>query len=351
MAALESGIDIVIPNWNGKKILAPCLDSIANQTYQQYAVTVVDNGSTDGSAALLREHYAEARLVVLPENQGFSAAVNIGITTGNAPFVFLLNNDTELDPDCLAQLMRAAALFKDDAFFSPKMLSYDERDVLDGAGDGFLRGGVGYRLGTMEKDSDAYNQSRRIFGACGGAALYRRSMLETIGLFDEDFFAYLEDVDLNLRANRAGFRCRYVPGAIVYHIGSATTGSKINALTVRLSTRNNFFVLVKNYPLIFFVRFFPVICIYQFFWLLFVIKKRQLHAYLSGILGFFRGFLVMAGKRREIPAASGISDRQFAQRICESERDVIASIMRRREAHGKGNRLLRMYLRLFLSTS
>ncbi len=286
MASIEPGIDIVIPNWNGKKFLASCLDSLTAQTYQNVVVTVVDNGSTDSSVQFLREHYADVRVIAFSENKGFSAAVNAGITSGDSPFVFLLNNDTELAPDCLSRLIRATKTFKDEAFFSPKMLSYNERNVLDGAGDGFLRGGVGYRLGTMEADDKPYNQSRRVFGACGGAALYRRSMLETVGLFDEDFFAYLEDVDLNLRANRAGFRCRYVPEAIVYHIGSATTGSKINPLTVRLSTRNNFFVLIKNYPLSFFVRFFFFFFINHFFSFLFLATILQ-------IFDFFKSHFIL----------------------------------------------------------
>ena len=205
-----------------------------------------------------------------------------------SPLVFLLNNDTELAPDCLAELVRAAGQH-DDAFFAPKMLSFREREILDGAGEGYLRGGVGYRLGTMERDSEVYSQPRQVFGACGGAALYRRVMLERIGLFDEDFFAYLEDVDLNFRANRAGFSCRYVPSARVYHIGSATTGSKINPFTVRLSTRNNLYLLLKNYPVSMLFRFLPAIVVYQFFWLLFVIKKGQFLSYCSGIIAFLRG--------------------------------------------------------------
>ncbi|MCW5214516.1 glycosyltransferase family 2 protein [Desulfobulbus sp. US5] len=119
---------------------------------------------------------------------------------------------------------------------------------MDGAGDGYLRGGAGYRLGTMELDGPAYNQAGLIFGACAGAVLYRRSLFDQIGLFDEDFFAYLEDVDLNLRINHSGKRGYYVPTAKVYHIGSASSGSKINPFTIRLSTRNSFYVLLKNYP-------------------------------------------------------------------------------------------------------
>ena len=340
-------LDIVIPNYNGKQFLETCLDSIFRQGCNAFQVIIVDNGSTDGSVAFLRERYPAVRVIALAENTGFSAAVNRGISSGGSPLVFLLNNDTELAPDCLAELVLAAEQHAD-GFFAPKMLSFRERHLLDGAGDGFLRGGVGYRLGTMEADGPLYNESRQVFGACGGAALYRRAMLDRIGLLDEDFFAYLEDVDLNFRANSAGFTCRYIPAARVYHIGSATTGSKINAFTVRLSTRNNLYLLLKNYPVSLFARFFPAICIYQACWLLFVIKKGQLAGYCSGIFGFLRGFVSVLRKRRQILSAATIDQRELVQRIMEAERAVVTSIMHRRQAQGKGNWLLRAYSRLLL---
>jgi len=344
----KSLVDIVIPNLNGKQFLETCLDSITRQSCKDVTVIFVDNGSTDGSVDFVRDRYPEVQRIALAENRGFSAAVNLGIAAGRSPLVFLLNNDTELADGCLAELVAAAAQ-NQDAFFAPKMLSYHDRAILDGAGDGFLRGGVGYRLGTMERDSPLYDSPRQVFGACGGAALYRRTMFDRLGLFDEDFFAYLEDVDLNFRANRAGFTCRYVPAAKVYHIGSATSGSKINPFTVRLSTRNNFFLLLKNYPFTFFVRFLPAILIYQFFWLLFVIKKGQIGGYLAGIASCLRGLGPILTKRKEVlTSPPGISDQELASRILRAENDVITSIMSRRKAQGKGNGMLRLYQKLFV---
>jgi len=343
----KTKIDIVIPNFNGKQFLDTCLSSIYAQTVDSFLIIVVDNGSEDGSVDFIRNRYPDVRLIALGENTGFSAAVNKGIKAGHSPFVFLLNNDTELAADCLEKLLGAAEKHSD-AFFAPKMINYTEREMLDGAGDGFLRGGVGYRLGTMEKDSPLYDKSKTVFGACGGAAFYRRSMLAEIGLLDEDFFAYLEDVDLNFRANRAGFTCRYIPEARVFHIGSATTGSKINPFTVRLSTRNNLLLLVKNYPISLFIRFFPALCIYHFFWFLFVIKKWQLPAYIAGLFGFMRKSPSLLQKRREVQNRAVISNRELADRILQAEHDVVVSIMSRRESQGKGNWLLKMYLKIFL---
>ncbi len=347
MGTILPWIDVVIPNFNGRAMLADCLASLDRQTYRQWQVTVVDNGSDDDSVAYLRTNYPQVRLLAWATNAGFAAAVNAGIRAGSHPLVFLLNNDTELEQDCLEQLVRIAEVEGGFDYFAPKMLSYHQRDRLDGAGEGYLRGGAGYRLGTMELDGDCYDFPRQVFGACGGAALYRRALFTRIGWFDEDFFAYLEDVDLNVRANRAGCRCFYVPLARVYHIGSATTGSKFNELTIQLSSRNSLFVLAKNYPLALLLRFAPVIAIYQVCWLLFVIKKGQLRPYLAGICAALCG---LAAMRRKLAACQPtlLATDDFAVLLNQAERDAVDSIMRRRTALGKGNGLLQLYCRLFL---
>ena len=341
-------VDIVIPNFNGVQFLTTCLRSLVRQTYPAFSIIVVDNGSVDKSLKFVREHYPLVHLISWPQNKGFSPAVNAGISAGNSPFVFLLNNDTELEADCLEQLVQAALLQDEYDFFAAKMISYHDRQILDGAGDGFLRGGVGYRLGTMENDDARYSRPGRVFGACAGAALYRRELFDAIGLFDEDFFAYLEDVDFNLRANSRGKKCYYVPAARVFHIGSATTGSKINSFTVRLSTRNNLNLLVKNYPLILFFRFGFALLIYQFFWLVFVVKKKQFSAYVSGVVEFVGNLPFMLKKRKEVLAGVTLTADELAGIIVAAERDVIYSIMNRRLAQGKTNRLLSLYTRWFL---
>ncbi len=343
----DLAVNIVIPNWNGLRFLPACLASIKKQALSSLQITVVDNGSSDGSQEYLQKNYPQVHVISLPENKGFSAAVNKGILSSTAPFVFLLNNDTELAPGCLSLLMKAAAEQEECVFFSPKMLSFHERTVLDGAGDGYLRGGAGYRLGTLEKDGPAYNTPGLIFGACAGAVLYRRSLFDHIGLFDEDFFAYLEDVDLNLRINHSGKQGYYVPPAKVYHIGSASSGSKINPFTVRLSTRNSLYVLLKNYPPRLFFRFLPLILIYQFFWLLFVMKKRQMSPYFQGLREAWAGRRAMRKKRKESGTCDLLTVDEFASCLTAAERTVVHSIMQRRCAEGKSNWLLKGYAFLF----
>lgn len=341
------GIDVVIPNWNGRRMLETCLSSLKRQTVQNFKVTVVDNGSDDGSGVYVRENFPGVDLLEFSTNRGFSVAVNEGIENGRLPLVLLLNNDTELDERCLEVLLESSAAEDIYDMFALKMLAFHERSLLDGAGDGVMRGGVGYRLGTMENDGPSYCLKKEVFGACAGAALYRRSLFEKIGLFDEDFFAYLEDVDFNMRAARNGSRCLYLPKAVVYHIGSASSGSKINNFTVRLSTRNNIFVLIKNYSASTMLRFLFPVLIYQFFWLVFVIKKKQLPAYLAGIYSSLSLVGKMMKKGRTLKNQSVLSERALREKIVQSERDVIASIMSRREQQEKNNKAFQLYLRLW----
>ncbi|WP_457577036.1 glycosyltransferase family 2 protein [Desulfomarina sp.] len=341
-------IDIVIPNWNGRRMLAHCLSSLEAQTNRDFRVTVVDNGSEDGSIELLENEFPTVRILRFSENRGFSVAVNLGIREASASWILLLNNDMEVAPDCLENLIRAIEKYRTYDFFALKMINFNNRDILDGAGDAVLRGGVGYRLGTMEKDRDIYRVDRDVFGACGGAALYSRKFFDRVGLFDDDFFAYLEDVDLNLRARRLGMCCRYLSSARVFHIGSGSTGKKVNTFTIRLSTRNNFAVVVKNYSFGMVLRFLFPFVIYQFAWLLFVVKKRMFFSYCRGILETFRLLPEVIGKRRKILAdPDNILEKEFRQLVVSAENEAVNSIMARRSAEGKTNLLFGWYCTIF----
>lgn len=341
-------IEIIIPNWNGKGMLEHCLLSLRRQTFTNFRVIVVDNGSTDGSIALVETFFPEVRLVLLDHNTGFSVAVNRGIADSVAPWLLLLNNDMEVAEDCLEKLRLAVEKYPQFQIFALKMMNYNRRQFIDGAGDAVLRGGVGYRIGTMEQDSEEYRKDRESFGACAGAALYGKRIFDKVGLFDADFFAYLEDVDLNMQARRHGFRCMFIAGAIVYHIGSASSGSKINPLTIRLSTRNNIYVLIKNYPLRLFLRFLPAIIIYQLAWLLFCVKKGMLLPYLAG---FCQGLQMLPDfyRKGRVLQKSGdlLHPDIFATMIVTAEREAVNSIMTRRTAAGKNNFLLSCYCKFF----
>src|SRR5579872_749509 len=182
-------VSIVIPNWNGKKFLPPCLDSLARQTYRNFEVIVIDNGSQDGSIELLEEHYPNVKIIALTHNTGFSFAVNRGIEASSGEYIALINNDTTLHEQWLEKMVSALKDYADIGSAACKMLSLDDPTVFDGTGDGLRCGLSPARIGHGEKDIGQFDEKRYVLGACGGAALYRKSMLLDIGLFDEDFFA------------------------------------------------------------------------------------------------------------------------------------------------------------------
>ncbi len=349
MTTSESLIEIIIPNWNGEALLVDCLHSLQKQTVKCFSVTVVDNGSEDNSLEMVHNTFPEVKILTFDHNTGFSVAVNYGIEESSAPWLLLLNNDMEIAEDCLEKLLDATQQYDEYDFFALKMMNFHRRLYIDGAGDAVLRGGVGYRLGTMEHDSPYYTEDRDCFGACAGAALYKREFFQKIGTFDPDFFAYLEDVDLNMRANRVGLRCRFIASAIVYHIGSASSGSKINAFTVRLSTRNNIYVLLKNYSLSLFLRFLPAIIVYQFMWMAFCFKKGMVLPYITGLFQAVCSSLPQLKKKRHLlQKEKCIQQKTFASKINISECEAVTSIMNRRAASGKSNIFFTCYMRIFL---
>lgn len=240
-------VTIIIPNYNGAHFLKPCLEKLKTQTFQDFETLVVDNGSEDGSLALLREAYPEVRVISLGENQGFSRAVNAGIRASRSPYVILLNNDTEPEPGYVEALVRSIGRSKRIFSVSPKMIQLHDRGLIDDAGDLYTIVGWAAQRGVGQPVED-YDRPCRIFSACAGAAIYRRSVFEKIGCFDELHFAYLEDIDVGFRAKLAGYRNEYCPEAVVYHVGSGTSGSRYNPFKVRLAARNSVYLNYKNMP-------------------------------------------------------------------------------------------------------
>ncbi len=240
-------VAVIIVNWNGRQFLAPCLNALKAQTWSDFEVIAVDNGSTDGSVELLERDFPWVQLIKNSENRGFAAANNQGIHASKALFVATLNNDTRPEPNWLAALVRCLESDPEVGACASKMLFADRPDMINSAGIAIDRAGIAWdRLGGSVDDPQD-TQVRDVFGACAGAALYRREMLDNVGLFDEDFFAYLEDVDLAWRSQAAGWRTLYVPTARVIHHHSATAveGSPFKS---RLLGRNKIWLIAKNYP-------------------------------------------------------------------------------------------------------
>lgn len=240
-------VTIIIPNYNGKHFLRPCLESLSVQSYQEFEILVVDNHSSDGSIEFMHENYPEIRIIALDKNRGFCAAVNAGIRQAATPYVILLNNDTIAEPHFVEELMRAIRQSPRIFSVSSKMIQMYHPELIDSAGDLYTLAGWGICRGTGRPISN-YTEPDEIFSACGGAAVYRRSVFRRIGLFDESHFAYLEDMDIGYRARIYGYENRYCPTAVVRHVGSGTSGSKYNSFKVTLSARNSVWLLYKNMP-------------------------------------------------------------------------------------------------------
>ncbi len=240
-------VTIIIPNYNGCHFMAPCLASLKEQTFTDYHILVVDNASTDGSLEYMRGNYPDIEVLALDKNYGFSKAVNIGIRHSRTPYVLLLNNDTAAEPHFLEEMVRTIERSPRIFSVSSKMLQMYHPELIDSAGDLYTLVGWGVCRGCSRPASN-YTKECEVFSACAGAAIYRRSAFKKIGLFDENHFAYLEDIDVAYRAKIYGYKNLYCPAAVVYHVGSGTSGSKYNSFKVRLSARNSIYLNYKNMP-------------------------------------------------------------------------------------------------------
>jgi GT2 family glycosyltransferase len=237
-------LSIIIPHFNGVHYLSPCFNALRAQTYSHLEIILVDNGSTDESLALTRRNFPEVKILETGQNLGY-VAVNYGFEYAQGDVIIPLNNDTEVDPNWAQALVNTLQKYPDAGMAASKMLLFDRRDTLHSAGDGFGIDGIPINRGVWQKDEGQFDQDTYIFGGCGGAVAYRREMLAEIGFFDEDFFMYLEDVDLNWRAQMAGYRAVFAPKAIVYHHLSASGGGVIASY---YTGRNTIFMLAKDLP-------------------------------------------------------------------------------------------------------
>lgn len=283
-------VSVIIPNFNGKHFLNNCLISLNDQKEYINEVILIDNGSTDGSQEFIKNKIIEnvdfkIKLIENEANLGFSIAVNQGIKNSNSELLFLMNNDVEVDKTCISNLIKC--INSDDDIFSvaSKMIQYDNRDLIDDAGDEYTIFGWTKKIGN-NKNVANYNHFREIFSCCAGAALYKKAIFDEIGYFDENFFAYMEDVDIGYRAMIEGYKNIYCSKAVVFHIGSGTSGSRYNEFKIKLAARNNIFVPYKNMPILQLIFNFLFLLIGFFVKFLFFLSKGYGNEYL---LGLFEG--------------------------------------------------------------
>jgi hypothetical protein len=252
---------IIIVNWNGKKFLKDCLSSVFKQTYKNFEVYFVDNGSVDDSVKYVKNNFSKVKIIQLDKNYGFAEGNNIGIRKAlkdiNVNYIIPLNNDTEVKKEFLSRLIKCAEQDKKIGSVAPKIIFFDNKKLIDSVGILVHQDGSGVNRGFKEFDEGQYDKIEEIFGVCAGATLYKRDMLEDIKIdddyFDKSFFAYYEDLDLAWRARLMGWKSMSCPNAIVYHIHSAT-GKSYSPFKSYYVNRNRFFVIIKNFPKTFLIK-------------------------------------------------------------------------------------------------
>ncbi len=336
MPTMMPNVSVVIPNYQGENFIAPCLQSLLEQKDAAMVIRIIENGSKDMSRgriySFLKEngyltekgckvpevkvHTNNNRLKICPEinelpesakadesewerytapqgmpdievlmlseNTGFCHAVNEGIERSKEEYLFLLNNDTTLEPDCVKELVTFMEEHADAFSAGAKMVAMKEPEIADDCGDYFNALGYAYAAGKG-KNSARYQNIRAVFSACAGAAIYRRSHFDEIGLFDENHFAYLEDVDIGYRARIYGYRNYFVPTAVVYHAGSAVSGSRHNEFKVKLSSKNSVYLVYKNQPLLQWIINLPLLFVGYLVKSLFFMRKGLGKTYIKGL--------------------------------------------------------------------
>jgi len=299
-------VAIVIPNWNGAPRLTTLLEQLQGQSLRPDRVIVVDNGSTDGSATVAKR--AGAVVIELGKNTGFSHAVNRGIEAARAEWVAVLNNDVELDSGWLSNLMQGAS----DAWFATgKLLDANSRSHIDGTFDAISRGACSWRCGQGRPDSPLWNQPRAIRFAPFTATLFRAELFERVGMLDDSFESYLEDVDFGIRCAALQLPGVYVPGAVAYHTGSATLG-RWHSATVHRIARNQLLLVAKHYPRNWISRYGWPVFVGQFLWGLLALRHGRPLAYIGGKWEGLRRFR----------AARGISPTAIAAILEQSEAEI-----------------------------
>lgn len=302
---------VVVPNWNGAELICKCLDSLKKQDVE-LEIVVVDNGSSDNSVELIQSKYPEVKLIQNKQNLGFAGGVNVGINyalSNKARYIGLINNDAYAEKGWARHLIDALKQ-NDNAGIATGKFMRDDKKHFDSTGDFYSIWGIPFPRGRNLVDSGQFNSNEKVFGATGGASLYRAGLFKDIGLFDEEFFAYYEDVDLSFRAQLAGWRVAYAPAAVAYHHVGATS-SKLGSFTRYHSIKNFLMLYTKNMPLWLYLKYLPLFLSQIVRFGVSSTIKGGLLAYLKAVISFL--FLVPStlGKRFKIQKSRMVSVAQI----------------------------------------
>ncbi len=298
-------VSIVIVTWNGRQHLARCLAAVAAQRGVSTETILVDNASSDGTVEYVRRAFPWVRLVALTENRGFAGGNNAGAAVATGRTILCLNNDTEAEPDCVRRLLDALDDRERFALSTARIVYMHDPDVVDSAGDGYLRAGGAFKH-VHGRSAALASTSREVFGVCGAACLLPRALFTRLGGFDEDFFFSHEDVDLSYRARLLGYRCRYVADAVVHHHGSGTSG-KASDFAVFQGQRNLEWVYVKNTPAPLLLRTLPAHLLYTAAAGVYFARVGRFGAFVRAKVAALTGLPLMLRKRAEVQRTRAVS--------------------------------------------
>jgi GT2 family glycosyltransferase len=304
---LKIACSVIVPNYNGEELLKRFIESLESQTGLDLEIIIVDNGSTDNSKSAIP---LSAQWIGLDHNYGFAYAVNRGLEAATASFLFVANNDMVLEPDALTHCVRFLVEHDEYGFVQPKVRFLHEKNVINTVGDVWSVYGLAIQRGFGEKDSGQFDRGGEIFSPTGGAALFRKSMLDEVGFLDERFVSYLEDVDLGFRIRLAGYRGALAPEAVVYHAFQATF-RKIPNLSRFFITRNNYFIILKDMPFALLVKYFPHLLVGMFRILIVYMKDRCIPVLVKIKISLFKNLWYLLQERRRIQQTRRISAREL----------------------------------------
>ncbi len=300
----QAQVTIIIPNYNNKDLLSDLLISL-KLLKTNYELIIVDDGSSDDSVEFIKTNYPDINLIENKENHGFAYTVNRGIKASKTEYVYLLNNDTTVTENSLEEVINIIESNPDIFAVSSKMIQFNDHSLIEDAGDEYTILGWSKKRG-YNKQVKKYSDDGEVFSACAGASLYRRDIFSKIGLFDENFGSYVEDMDISIRARLHGYKLYYSSNSIIYHYGSATSGSRYNPFKIEISARNNVFLIYKNMSLWMKIINFIFIIFGILIKYLFFLKKGYGNYYLKGVREGFKD-------RNTLTKTTNISFKRYVQ--------------------------------------
>lgn len=304
---------VIVLNWNGRAHLELCLPALEAQTFRDFEVIVVDNSSVrDDSVAFVCNHHPQVRLLALAENRGFSGGNLAGVEAARGELIVLLNNDTRPEPDWLESLVACADAHPEVGVIAAHLTDW-EGNITDSAGDGCYVTGHGLKRNTGLPVAEA-PASGPCFGACGGAALYRRTLIERVGFLDVEFFLNYEDTDFALRVQMLGGKGWFCREAVVRHRVSASQG-ECSALNVFYGTRNHLWVCAKNLPLGLFLKYSPVTALTLAYMGWYAARRGRFRDYIRGFAHGLAGLPRQLQKRRELKAKWRLTSRELEEKL------------------------------------